>query len=176
MTIIKMHGAPDQQTRGEVGDMYIDLDTTSVYICAEVHPDKIAHNGYISIYTRDTAITEYAWELIGSDGGDVGPVGQWLPMAADGVSLMGETVTIPGRQSAGYQIELLASNTNQYRVTIDGVEYSASIFTEADGYKSFIIDGFNSLYVSWEGSGIGVITRVSPIEQDYALKFERWVE
>jgi hypothetical protein len=71
MAIIKMHGAPNEHTRGEIGDKYIDLDTGMVYDCVGVKADKKVLDDYIAIYTRGTKDTIYTWESAGGGGGYV---------------------------------------------------------------------------------------------------------
>ena len=65
--IYRVHGAPDSTTFGNVGDMYIDLDTNSLYQCVGVNV-RGRDCGYITIYLGEGENTEYAWVKTGGGG------------------------------------------------------------------------------------------------------------
>ena len=104
-------------------------------------------------------------------GGDDGEVTYgWVPFAADGTSYTGETVLIPGQMQALLEpFEFILSDTNQYRVTIDGIEYSASIID-----RQMVIEGFGgfSIVVNGTFAQIGRVSSNGGVE--CTLKIESW--
>lgn len=69
MAVIKMHGAPDNYTLGDIGDFYVDIDTNTLYKCVAVQEDKVNYDNYITIYTRGTKNTTYTWEPVSGGSG-----------------------------------------------------------------------------------------------------------
>lgn len=59
--VIKAYGVPDSNQHGNVGDIYIDLDTGLTYECTKVKTDTTKLNGYISVKNRPIE-SPYTWE------------------------------------------------------------------------------------------------------------------
>ena len=55
---------------------------------------------------------------------------EWVSMAADGVSYMGESIEIPHEYQVPAVFEYVVSDSDQYRATINGVEYLFSLGNE----------------------------------------------
>ena len=151
----------------------------SIYVPASLVSNYQAASNWSYYSARFVALPEEEPEEpeTGDNGDDlVGDGnGQWLPMAADGVSCMGEQVTIGGTNSAPYEIELLASDTNQYKITIDGNAYMGSVVI-GENSRNFVIDGYaGTLRINWYGSGTGYIRNNATLSLTCALKLERWV-
>ena len=68
--IYRVHGVPDSTTFGNVGDLYVDLNTNGLYKCVNTDTDGRNH-GYIVIYSGEGENTHYVWERI--EGSSVEP-------------------------------------------------------------------------------------------------------
>ena len=62
--IYRVHGVPDSTTFGNVGDMYIDMDTYSMYQCVGIDV-RGRDCGYITIYSGEGGNTEHVWVKAG---------------------------------------------------------------------------------------------------------------
>lgn len=70
MKVIKGYGTPDVTTMGNVNDLYVDLDTNSVYRCTTV--ETIGEEwGNVTLYARGLDNAVYVWEAV--SGGESGP-------------------------------------------------------------------------------------------------------
>ena len=68
MLILSGHGAPTNETVGNIGDRYIDLETNTVYECKSV--DSVDRNfGYLQISDYTLENTKYTWQAVTSVGG-----------------------------------------------------------------------------------------------------------
>lgn len=94
----------------------------------------------------------------------------WVPMAADGVSYMGETVTVAGAFVVPVLWEFVLSETNQYRATIDGTEYLFSLSED-----SYYTDIGEIITLYREGNTIAVNRYMDyPSSTTMALKLESY--
>lgn len=177
-------------TLKELGDL-IDENTTALDALEAVASSKADSEHTHEI--ADVNGLEEALEAAASSGGSswnditdkplgVGETetgdGAWLPMAADGVSYMGEEVSVPGTKwDETLTIYVIPSDTNQYRVTIDGVEYSASVDTST-GYSMLTLDGYDGpIHFSYITDDTGdhlSVMRTSTTDGTYSIKLERW--
>lgn len=66
MSVRKRYGAPEATTQGNVGDLYVDLDTGKVYRCEDIVTDGDEHS-YGTVYTnRGNKNTVYVWKSTGA--------------------------------------------------------------------------------------------------------------
>ena len=59
--IITNHGAPTVNTCGNIGDLYIDVDTNTMYKCIDTATPDISHQ-FMTIQVARPEATEYIWE------------------------------------------------------------------------------------------------------------------
>lgn len=64
--VYRSHGAPASTTFGNVGELYVDLDTNELYKCIDITTRGDDH-GYITIYQGEGVNTEYTWAKAGGD-------------------------------------------------------------------------------------------------------------
>lgn len=66
MSVRKRYGAPEATTQGNVGDLYVDLNTGKVYRCEDIVTDGDEHS-YGTVYTnRGNKNTVYVWKSTGA--------------------------------------------------------------------------------------------------------------
>ena len=129
MAIIKMHGAPDANTLGEVGDKYIDLNTNMVYECIGVTADSVTHDDFITIYTRGTQNTVYEWKAMG------GGVTSWNDLTDRPFYVEGDWVEL---NTIEYNLSGF-NGSNKFLFT--GVKLFENVpFVEGKTYKLRIVD------------------------------------
>lgn len=66
MSVRKRYGVPEATTQGNVGDLYVDLNTGKVYRCEDIVTDGDEHS-YGTVYTnRGNKNTVYVWKSTGA--------------------------------------------------------------------------------------------------------------
>jgi hypothetical protein len=100
----------------------------------------------------------------------------WELAAQDGTTCRGEAINIPYMNSDWFAVKINGSETERYRVTVDGVEYLANASYGANG-SYFTLEGYSGdlgFSINTARTKIQIYTMVTNGAY-YAIKIERWI-
>lgn len=100
----------------------------------------------------------------------------WELAAQDGTTCRGEAINIPYMDDDWFTVKINSSETEQYRVTVDGVEYLANTSYHENGIY-FTLEGYSGdlhFGINIAKTKITIYTMITGGAY-YAIKIERWI-